>query len=104
MIWERLHPLPLVGLRVGELPEDTSLADAATHSKAYEARETSELQRLKAARGDETAIRFATRWDMYHRENIKLSRAKAASKMAEDMFETARNMDHEFHLGEGRLV
>ena len=62
------------------------------------------MQQLKRMRQVNDKLVFSTRWDLYHREQIKLSRAQDKSRMTGDMVKAAESLDHEFHLGEGRLL
>ena len=47
---------------------------------------------------------ICTEWDKFHRLDIALVRAIAATPMAEELYQLAATMDHMFHKGDGRLL
>lgn len=53
---------------------------------------------------DDSKLHAATEWDKFHREDIALSRAVAATPLAEELFSVCQLMDQWFNLGDGRLL
>ena len=86
-LWERLHPQ--VFARV--VPDGAPLIAHVGVQRS---------QRL----ADEKRLWYPTEWDKMHREDIRLVRAIKGSSAVQELFAVARQMDHMYHFGDGRLL